>query len=68
MSLCMFFPAFCDFYAADIFTPPFTPHSAAGFGFALTRPTDLFLPGLLIRHVSEDDVKVLETTLLYLFC
>lgn len=55
MALCMFFIALCDFYAADIFTPRFALHSTAAFCFALTRPTYL-LPGLLIWHVSEDDV------------
>lgn len=56
MSLRMFFTALCDLYAADIFTPLFVLHSGAAFDFAMTRPTYLLLPGLLIWHVSEDDV------------
>lgn len=56
ISLFMFFTRLCDFYAADVFIPPFALHSAAPFGFALTKPTYLLLSGLLIWHVSEDDV------------
>lgn len=56
MSLFTIFIRLCDFYAADVFIPHFALCSAAAFGFALTRPTYLLLSGLLIWHVSGDDV------------